>query len=436
MFFSNQPHGDDSMLDCQGLIARDADCPPAIAPFRRKGLLWSAVLIGLLVAVPARADKPGAKIGVLNDQSGPYAAHTGPGSVDAARMAIEDFGGKVLGGAIELITGDHQNKPDVGLNLARSWLDAQGVDVIVDVPASSVALAIQNLARERRKIVIYSGAGTSELTGKACSPYGIHWTHDTYAITKAPVHAAMQSGLKSWYFLTVDFAFGHAVQRDAIAAVEAAGGKVLGAVRHPFNMADFAAPLLTAKHAGAEIIGLANAGSDTTIALKQAREFGLPTEKQKLVALMLTLTDVHALGLPVAQGALLTEAFYWDLNEASRVWSQRFLTRNGKMPNMIHAGVYGAVTHYLKAVASAGTTNSDAVREAMGRLPINDMMTTDGRIREDGRVLRDFHVFEVKTPAASQRPWDYYKLVRTVPAAESAVPLSESQCDLAQMKRG
>lgn len=390
---------------------------------------WLAALIALLAAGPSMA-QTAVKIGVLNDQSGPYSEYTGVGSVDAARMAIEDFGGKVLGQPVEILSGDHQNKPDTALSIAKRWLDTQGVDVIVDVPTSSVALAIQNLMRERKKIVLFSGAGTSELTGKACSPYGIHWTYDSYAIAHAPVRAAMQSGLKSWYFITVDFAFGHALQRDATAAIEAEGGKVLGAVRHPFNMPDFAAALLTAKNSNADIIGLANAGPDMINTLKQAREFGMPGEGQKIASLLMTVVDVHGLGLGVTQGALLTESFYWDMNEATRTWSRRFFERNRKMPTMIQAGVYGSVMHYLKAVAAAGSTDSDAVMQAMRKSPINDMMTRDGSIRADGRVLREFHVFEVKSPGASKAPWDYYKLVRTISPQEGALPLSESQCDL------
>ena len=295
---------------------------------------WMIAAIATLIAWPAAA-QTAVKIGVLNDQSGPYSEYTGSGSVDAARMAIEDFGGKALGQPIELVTGDHQNKPDTALSIAKRWLDTQGVDVIVDVPTSSVALAVQNLMREKKKIVLFSGAGTSELTGKACSPYGIHWTYDSYAIAQAPVRAAMQSGLRNWYFLTVDFAFGHALQRDATAAIEAAGGKVLGAVRHPFNMPDFAAALLTAKNANADIIGLANAGPDMINSLKQAREFGMPGEGQKIASLLMTVVDVHGLGLGVTQGALLTKSFYWDMNEASRTWSKRFFERNRKMPTMI-----------------------------------------------------------------------------------------------------
>ena len=393
----------------------------------RRGAL--AALIALLTAAPSLA-QTAVKVGVLNDQSGPYSEYTGAGSVDAARMAIEDFGGKALGQPIELLSGDHQNKPDTALSIAKRWLNTQGVDVIVDVPTSSVALAIQNLMRERRKIVLFSGAGTSELTGKACSPYGVHWTYDSYAIAHAPVRAAMQSGLKSWYFVTVDFAFGHALQRDATVAIEAEGGTVLGAVRHPFNMPDFSSTLLTAKGANPDIIGIANAGPDMINALKQAKEFGMPAEGQKIVAFLMTTTDVHGLGLKVARGALATESFYWDMNETTRAFAKRFFERNGKMPTMIHAGVYGAVMHYLKAVATAGSTDSDVVMQAMRKAPINDMMTRDGTIREDGRVMREFHVFEVKAPGESKAPWDYYKPVRTIPPQEGALPLSESQCDL------
>ena len=388
-----------------------------------------AALIALLTAAPSLA-QTAVKVGVLNDQSGPYSEYTGAGSVDAARMAIEDFGGKALGRPIELVSGDHQNKPDTALSIAKRWLDTQGVNVIVDVPTSSVALAIQNLMRERKKIVLFSGAGTSELTGKACSPYGVHWTYDSYAIAHAPARAAMQSGLKSWYFVTVDFAFGHALQRDATVAIEAEGGTVLGAVRHPFNMPDFSSTLLTARGANPDIIGVANAGPDMINTLKQAKEFGMPVEGQKIVAFLMTTMDVHGLGLKVAQGALATESFYWDMNDATRAFAKRFFERNGKMPTMIHAGVYGAVTHYLKAVSAAGSSESEAVMQAMRKAPINDMMTKDGTIREDGRVMREFYVFEVKAPGESKASWDYYKLVRTISPREGALPLNESQCDL------
>ena len=385
-----------------------------------------AVLLTAAIASPAAA----IKIGVLNDQAGPYSSYTGSGSVDAARMAIEDFGGSVLGSPIELVVADLQNKPDIGVTIARRWFDTEGVDVIVDVPTSSVALAVQQLVRDRQKLVIFSGPGASDLTGKACSPFGIAWTYDSYAISAAPVEAALQAGLKRWFFLTVDFAFGHAMERDATAAVLAGGGSVVGAVRHPFNAADLSSFLLTAQNSKADIIGLANAGPDTVNSLKQAREFGIFAGGQKIAALLLSIIDVHALGLETAQGVLLTESFYWDLNDETRVWSKRFFDRNKRMPSMLQAGVYGAVTHYLKAVASAGTGHSSEVRTAMANLPINDFMTKNGQIRADGRVMRDFYVFEVKSPKESSASWDYYKLVKTVPAALAAIPVSESQCDL------
>ena len=397
----------------------------------RVGLkLGAAALFILAICSPAAA----IKIGVLNDQTGPYSAHTGIGSVDAARMAIEDFGGSVLGAPIELVAADHQNKPDVGLVIARRWFDTEGVDVIVDVPTSSVALAVQQLVRDRQKLVLFSGPGASDLTGKACSPFGIAWTYDSYAISAAPVQAALQAGFKTWYFLTVDFAFGHAIERDATAAILAGGGQVIGTTRHPFNTADLSSFLLTAQNSKASIIGLANAGPDAVNSLKQAREFGIVAGGQKIAALLLSIIDVHALGLETAQGVLLTESFYWDQNEETRAWSKRFFDRNKKMPSMLQAGVYGAVTHYLKAVAAVGTGNSAEIRAAMAKLPINDFMTTDGQIRADGRVMRDFYVFEVKSPKESRAAWDYYKLVKTVPAALAAIPVSESQCDLLRSK--
>jgi branched-chain amino acid transport system substrate-binding protein len=393
---------------------------------RERLTLCAVFLLALFAGRPAAA----IKIGVMNDQAGPYSSHTGAGSVDAARMAIEDFGGSVLGSPIELVAADHQNKPDVGQVIARRWFDTENVDVIVDVPTSSVALAIQQLVRERQKLVIFSGPGASDLTGKACSPFGIAWTYDSYAISAAPVQAALQAGFKTWYFLTVDFAFGHAMERDASAAIVAGGGKVIGAARHPFNTADLSSFLLTAQNSKASIIGLANAGPDAVNSLKQAREFGITAGGQRIAAMLLSIVDVHALGLETVQGVLVTESFYWDQNEQTRAWSKRFFDRNKKMPTMLQAGLYGAVSHYLKAVASAGTGNSADVRAAMAKLPINDFMTRDGQIRADGRVLREFYVFEVKSPKDTKGPWDYYKLVETVPASRAAVPASESQCDL------
>ena len=390
----------------------------------------AAILLVLANVAPVAA----IKIGVMNDQAGPYSSHTGVGSVDAARMAIEDFGGSVLGSPIELVAADHQNKPDVGLVIARRWFDTEGVDVIVDVPTSSVALAVQQLVRDRQKLVIFSGPGASDLTGKACSPFGIAWTYDSYAISAAPVQAALQAGFKTWYFLTVDFAFGHAMERDATAAIVAGGGSVVGTARHPFNTADLSSFLLTAQNSKASIIGLANAGPDAVNSLKQAREFGIVAGGQRIAAMLLSIVDVHALGLETAQGVLVTESFYWDQNEQTRAWSKRFFDRNKKMPTMLQAGVYGAVTHYLKAVVSAGTSNSADVRAAMARLPISDFMTRDGKIRADGRVLRDFYVFEVKSPKDSKAAWDYYKLVETVPASRAAIPIVESQCDLLRPK--
>jgi len=384
----------------------------------------------VLAASPAAA----IKIGVLNDQAGPYSSHTGSGSADAARMAIEDFGGSVLGAPIELVVADHQNKPDVGVTIVRRWFDTEGVDVIVDVPTSSVALAVQQLVRERQKLVLFSGPGASDLTGKACSPFGIAWTYDSYAISAAPVQAALQAGFKRWFFLTVDFAFGHAMERDATAAIVAGGGNVVGAVRHPFNAPDLSSFLLTAQNSKADIIGLANAGPDAVNLLKQAREFGIIAGGQKMVAMLLSIIDVHALGLDTAQGVLLTESFYWDLNGETRAWSKRFYDRNKKMPSMLQAGVYGAVTHYLKAVASTGSANASEVRAAMAKLPINDFMTKDGRIRADGRVLRDFYVFEAKAPSESKAPWDYYRLIKTVPAELAAIPANESPCELLRPK--
>jgi branched-chain amino acid transport system substrate-binding protein len=379
------------------------------------------------------ADDGPIKLGVLNDQSGAYAAIDGPSSVDAARMAVEDFGGTVLGRKVEIVSADHQNKADVGAAIARKWLDVDGVTAIVDVAVSSVAFAVQELARERNKIVIFSGAGSSDLTGKACSPTSVHWTYDTYALTAGTAGALARQGGDTWYFVTSDNAFGAALQRDATAALKAAGAAVVGTSLHPAPTADFSSFVLQAQASKAKIVALANAGEDTKNAVKAGREFGLGGQQQ-MVGLLTLLPDVHGLGLEAAQGLLLTESFYWNANEEARAFSKRFFARNQAMPHMVPAGVYGGVLHYLKAVKAAGTTDSAAVMKAMRDIPINDVMTRNGRLREDGRVMRDFYLFRVKSPAASKEPWDYYDLVATIPAEQAARPLSDSECPFIRKK--
>ena len=396
-------------------------------------LCVGAALGALMLTTPASAQSTSAplRIGVLNDQSGIYADLSGQGSVIAARMAVEDFGGKVLDRSIEVIFADHQNKPDVGSALASRWYDTENVAAIVDVPVSSVALAVQEVARERKKIVLFSAAGSPDLTGKACSPMGTQWSFDSIALAKGTASAVTKSGGNTWFFLTANYAFGTAMEADARRFIAEAGGQVLGSVRHPQGTTDFSSFLLQAQSSKAKVIGLANAGNDTINALKGASEFGIVAGGQKLAAMLTFLSDVHSLGLKTAQGLQLTESFYWDLNDSTRAWSKRFGERmNGRMPTMVHAGVYSAVTHYLKAIRAAGTDNSEKVAEQMRLLKVSDAILPEATVRQDGRVLRPFYLFEVKKPEESKGPYDYYKLVREIPANEAVRPLNEGNCPL------
>lgn len=387
----------------------------------------------LAFASAAHASGDTVRVGVLNDQTGMNADLSGQGSVIAARMAAEDVGGSVGGKKIEVVFADHQNKADIGASIATKWYDAEGVDVIVDMPFSSVALAVQDITRQRHKIALYSGPGSSDLTGKACSPYGFHWTYDTVALARGTGSAVVKSGGDTWFFLTSDYAFGHALAKDTMDVVKKAGGKVLGEAVHPVNNADFSSFLVQAQASGAKVIGLANGATDTTNSIKQAHEFGLTQAGQKLAGLLVFITDVHSLGLEVAQGLQMTESYYWDQNDGTRAFAKRYAARmNGRMPSMVQAGVYSAVAHYLKAVAAAGSTDGDAVAPKMREIPVNDFMSHDVHIRRDGRVMRDFYLFEVKKPSESRGPWDYYKLVRTIPAEEAARPESEGGCPLVQ----
>jgi branched-chain amino acid transport system substrate-binding protein len=371
------------------------------------------------------------KIGVLNDQSGIYADLSGQGSVVAARMAVEDFGGTVLGKPVEIIFADHQNKPDVGSAIASRWYDVDHVDAVVDVPVSSVALAVQEVARQRKRIVMFSAAGSSDLTGKACSPFGTQWTFDSIALARGTASAVTKSGGDSWFFITADYAFGTAMEADARRYISEAGGKVVGSVRHPQGTADFASFLLQAQNSNAKVIGFANAGNDTINAVKGASEFGIAAGKQKLAAMLIFLSDIHSLGLQLSQGLNLTESFYWDLTPESRAWSKRFGERmGGRMPTMVHAGVYSAVTHYLKAIKAAGTDNAEAVAAKMLETKVSDRILPSAEIRKDGRILRPFYLFEVKAPAESKGPYDYYKLVREIPAEEAIRPLADSPCPM------
>ncbi|MFM8802105.1 MAG: ABC transporter substrate-binding protein [Tagaea sp.] len=397
----------------------------------RIGRIAGAVLGALLpVAAAAQVSGDVVKIGVLTDMVGVTADITGRGSLAAAQMAVRDAGGSVLGKPVQIISADHQHRADIGQSIARRWFDVEGVDAIFDVPNSGVALAVQSLAREKQRIVVYSGAGTTALTNEQCSPYGFHWTFDTFALSRGTAAAVVAAGGDSWFIIAADYAFGHQLQADTTDVVTAAGGRIAGAIRHPLNAPDFSSYLLRAQSSRAKIVALANAGGDTTNAMKQAGEFGLARGGQNLAAMLFFLQDVHALGLPVAQGTYLTTASYWDLNDATRAWSREFLAQTGMMPSMIHAGVYGSVRHYLKAVAHAGTDDADKVAAAMREIPIEDIFSQNARIRPDGRVTRTMYLARVKTPAESKGPWDYFEIVRTIPPEETVWPLSASKCPL------
>jgi len=402
------------------------------------GTKVSALLLGATVALTAAsgalAQDKTIKIGVLNDQSSLYADLSGPGSTLAAQMAVEDSGMTAKGWKIDIVVGDHQNKPDVGVNIARQWFDVDKVDVVVDNPTSSVALAVNNLVREKNKVLLNSGAGTSDLTNKACSPNTVHWTYDTYMLAHGTGTALTKSGGDTWFFLTADYAFGAALERDTSDAVKAIGGKVVGSVKHPINTADFSSFLLQAQASKAKVIGLANAGGDTINAIKQASEFGIVAGGQKLAGLLMFITDIHALGLKVANGLNLTESFYWDLNDNTRAFSKRFNERsaNKSMPTMVHAGVYAALLHYFKALDALGGNPHDGVKvvEKMKSMPTDDILFGKGEIEPNGRKIHPAYLFEVKKPEESKGPWDYYKLVATIPADQAFTPLAKSSCPL------
>ena len=371
------------------------------------------------------------KIGVMNDMSGLYADIAGPGSVVAAKMAVEDFGAARKGMKVEVLGADHQNKPDVGSTIARTWYDVDKVDVIVDVPTSSVALAINQLTREKGKAFLVSGAATSDLTGKACSPNTVHWTYDTWMLANGTGSAIAKTGGDTWFFLTADYAFGHALERDTEAAVIKAGGKVLGKVRHPFPGTDFSSFLLQAQTSKAKVIGLANAGGDTINSIKQAAEFGITKAGQSLAGMLVFITDVHGLGLNTAQGLIFTETFYWDLNDETRAWTKRFAAaNNNKYPSMVHAGVYSSVLHYLKAVEAAKTDDGTKVIAQMKAMPTDDPLFGKGSIRADGRKLHPAYLVEVKKPSESKAPYDYYKIRATIPAEQAFRPINMGECPL------
>jgi branched-chain amino acid transport system substrate-binding protein len=393
--------------------------------------LKKALVLGLLGygATMAQAQNV-LRLGVLNDKSSIYADLTGSGSVTAAQMAVDDFGGRVLNRRIEIVTADHQNKPDVGSSIARRWIESEQVKVIIDVPTSSVAFAVQEITRNLKTPFLISGAASSDLTGKACSPMTAHWTYDTYALAAGTARGIVQAGGNSWYFLTQDNVFGHALQRDVSRFVEEAGGKVVGVVRHPLNSSDFASYLLQADAAKPKVLALANAGSDFTNAIKQASEFGLVAKGIKMAGMSVTINDIHSLGLKTAQGVQFITPFYWDSTPETRQWSRRFFDKEKKMPNHIQAGVYGAVMHYLQAVKASGSDDGQAVMTQMRKLPINDFFTKNGYIREDGRVMRDFALMEVKSPDESKAPWDYFKMVKMLTPNETAISIKDSECSL------
>jgi len=399
------------------------------------------IYFGILAAVlavaatPALAQgKPPLKLGGILDMSGLYADITGAGSETAAKMAAEDFGGEVLGRKIEIVAADHLNKADLAANIARDMFDNQGVEMLYDVAASATALAAGEIAKARNKIVFFNGPGSIRLSNEACGPYTVHYVFDTFAQANVTGLAAVKQGLDSWLFITVDYAFGHDLEKDTVNVVKKSGGKVIGEVRHPLNTSDFSSYLLQAQASKAKVIGLSNAGGDTINTIKQAAEFGIMKAGQKVSPLLVFVTDIDSIGLETAQGLLLSEAFYWDLNDETRAFSKRFKERVGRVPSAAQAGVYSSVSHYLKAVKAAGTNDSAAVMKIMKYTPVNDMFAKNGRIREDGRMVHDMYLFEVKKPSESKGSWDDYKLVATIPGSEAFQPLELSRCPL--VKKG
>jgi len=398
----------------------------------KRATLLSAVIIAL-VSAPAYAQQISdgkVKIGILNDQSGVYANFGGKYSYEAAKMAVEDYGGKVLGFPVEVITVDHQNKPDVASNIARQWYDEEQVDSIMELTTSSVGLAVQALSKERKKITINVGAATTDLTGKQCTPYGFHWAYDTYALAVGTGGAVVKQGGNSWFFLTADYAFGYSLEENTSNLVKAMGGSIVGSVRHPLGTTDYSSFLLQAQASGAKVIGLANAGLDTSNAIKQAAEFGIVASGQRLAALLFTLSEVHGLGLQAAQGLTLTEGFYWNRTPKTAEFGKRFFERTGAMPNMVHAGTYSAVTQYLKAIEKAGTDNGEAVAKMLHSMPVNDIFAENGTVAPNGRMIHDMYLLEVKKPGESAIPWDYFTVIATIPGKEAFMDPAKSGCNL------
>ncbi|WP_026619972.1 branched-chain amino acid transport system substrate-binding protein [Ensifer sp. WSM1721] len=396
----------------------------------RKLIATLAMVLASSTAAFADASDGKVKIGILNDQSGVYADFGGKSSYEAALMAVEDFGGKVLGVPVEVVTADHQNKPDIASNIARQWYDTEQVDSIMELTTSSVALAVQAISKEKKKIDIVTGAATTELTGKQCSPYGFHWAYDTHSLAVGTGGALVKQGGDSWFFLTADYAFGYSLEENTANYVKENGGTVAGAVRHPLATTDFSSFLLQAQSSGAKVIGLANAGLDTSNAIKQAAEFGIVQGGQRLAALLFTLAEVHGLGLEAAQGLTLTEGFYWNRNEETAKFGKRFMERTGKMPNMTHAGTYSAVLQYLKAIEKAGSDDADAVAKELHALPVNDVFAQNGTVAPNGRMIHDMYLLEVKKPEESKEPWDYFKVLATIPGKDAFMDPAKSGCEL------
>jgi branched-chain amino acid transport system substrate-binding protein len=396
----------------------------------RQFLVRAAALTLWTSTASAQVSDDVVRIGVLTDLSSWGRDNSGPGSVEAAKMALEEFGPTVLGKPIEIISADHQMKSDVGIQIARNWFDAGKVDAVVDIPNSAIAIAVHNLAKDRNKIALLSGPGASTLTDELCSPNTVHFTYDTYALAKVTASAVVAGGGKSWFFITADYAFGNQLEQDATRFIKASGGTVLGGVRHPTNTADFSSFALQAQNSKAEVVAFANAGQDTDNSIKQSGEFGLVKGGQKLVGLLMFDTDVHAIGLEAAQGTYLTTASYWNMDDKTRAWSKKFFARTKVMPTMIQTGVYGSVLHYLQAIKAVGTDDPAKVMAKMRELPIEDTFVHGGKLREDGRVIRDMYLARVKKPSESKEPWDYLDIVKTVKSDDAFRPISESKCPL------
>jgi branched-chain amino acid transport system substrate-binding protein len=395
--------------------------------------LAATTVIGVGAATAQISDDV-VRIGVLNDQSNVYADLGGPGSVIAARMAIEDVGGKVLGKPVDVLAADHQSKADVGASIARQWFDADKVDMVIGFDNSSVALAVEQVAFQKNRIAIAGAIGTTAFTGKSCTPNEAAWVYDAYALTNTLARSVVARGQDTWYFITVDYSLGHSLEADATSAVVASGGKVLGSARHPLNTADFSAYLLQAQASGAKVVAMANAGGDMTNATKQANEFGLTRAGQTVVSLLTFITDVNSVGLKAAQGLTFVTAFYWDRDDESRAWSKRFFELHKRMPTMAQAAVYSAIRHYLTAIEAAGTDEAKAVMAKMREIPVNDFYAKNGRVREDGRMVHDMYFVQVKTPAESTGPWDYYKILSTIPGDQAFRPLDEGGCPLVKQR--